>query len=160
MIAKRKRRETFEVFDGNLARKVVPRRGRPYEHRCPLVSFEQIAHAAEELGEDGFTLETIAEHENLPWTQVAVALAFMKERGIVETRYRRNHAATAGVHLDAMTEYWVLAEGERPDFTCPTCGATHPPCTFCGGPTRCPPDEPGEPFTTCDTCDAEQAATG
>ncbi len=36
MIAKRKRRETFEVFDGHLVRKVVPRRGRPYEHRCPL----------------------------------------------------------------------------------------------------------------------------
>lgn len=63
MIAKRKRKETFEVFDGHLLRKVVPRRGRPYEHRCPLASFERIAHAAEELEEDGFTLETIAEHE-------------------------------------------------------------------------------------------------
>ncbi len=110
MIAKRKRRQTFEVFDGHLARKVVPRRGQPYEHRCPLASFEQIAHAAEELGEDGFTLETIAEHEGLPWTRAAVALAFLKERGIVETRYRRNHAATASVHLDAMIEYHALAE--------------------------------------------------
>ncbi len=71
MNAKHKRRETFEVFDGHLARKVVPRRGRPYEHRCPLASFEQIAHAAEELGEDGFTLETIAEHEGYQRSRVA-----------------------------------------------------------------------------------------
>jgi len=111
MIAKRKRRETFEVFDGHLVRKGVPRRGRPYEHRCPLTSFEQIAHAAEELDEDGFTLETIAEHEGLPWTQAAVALAFLRERGILDVRYRRNYAATASVHLDAMTEYHALAEG-------------------------------------------------
>ena len=106
----RQRTETFEALDGHLVRRVVPRRGRPYEHRCPLASFEQIAHAAEELGENGFTLETIAEHENLPWTQVAVALAFMRERGILDVRYRRNCAATGSVHLDAMTEYHALAE--------------------------------------------------
>ena len=36
--------------------------------------------------------------------------AFFKERGIVETRYRCNYAATGAVHLDAMTEYFALAE--------------------------------------------------
>jgi hypothetical protein len=106
----RERIETFEVLDGHLVRKVVPRRGEPYEHRCPLASFEQIAHAAEGFGEDGFTLEKIAEHEDLPFTQVAVALAFLRERGILDVRYRRNYAATTSVHLDAMTEYWALAE--------------------------------------------------
>ena len=36
----------------------------------------------------------------------------LKERGIVDTRHRRNYAATTtGVHLDAMTEYFALAEG-------------------------------------------------
>jgi len=152
--------DTFVVEHGYLVRKVIPRRGRPYEHRCPLASFEQIAHAAEELGVEGFTLETIAVQEDLPFTQVAIALAFLRERSILEVRRRRNYAATISLHLDAMTEYWALAEEERPDFTCPTCGATHPPCTLCGGPTRCPPDEPGQPFTMCDACDAEQAATG
>ncbi len=160
MNRRRQRMETFDALDGHLVRKVVPRRGKPYEHRCPLASFEQIAHAAEGFGEDGFTLETIVEHEDLPWSQVAVALAFLRERGILDVRYRRNYAATSCAHLDAMTEYWALAEKEHPDFTCPTCGATHPPCTLCGGPTRCPPDEPGEPFTACDACNAEQAATG
>jgi hypothetical protein len=37
-------------------------------------------------------------------------MAFLKERGIVETRYRRNYAATDSVHLDAMTEFYALAE--------------------------------------------------
>ena len=115
MTARHGRNETFEVIDDHLVRKVVPRRGRPYEHRCPRSSFEQIAHAAEELGEQGFTLESLLEYErnasrNVSFTIVAVTLAFFKERGIVETRYRRNYAATSCVHLDAMTEFHALAE--------------------------------------------------
>lgn len=103
------RAETFVVEDGHLVRKVIPRRGEPYEHRCPLASYEQIAHAIEETGEAGFTLMSLAEAEDLPSTQVAVALAFLKERSIVETRYRRNHPASSATHLDAMIEYHALA---------------------------------------------------
>jgi hypothetical protein len=88
----RERTETFEVVDDHLVRKVVPRRGEPYEHRCPRASFERIAHAAEELGEQGFTLETFAEHEDLPSTQVAV----------IQTGDRRtgdgSRTATAAIH--------------------------------------------------------------
>jgi len=42
---------------------------------------------------------------------------------------------------------------------CPTCGEIHPECSMvgCHNPTHCPPDEPGEPFTLCDSCDAEMA---
>ena len=104
------RDETFTVLDGHLVRTVAPARGKPYEHRCPLASFERVAHAIDEAGGDGFTLETLVEHEDLPFTQVAVALAFMKERGCVTTRYRRSYAATDCVHLDAMTELYALAE--------------------------------------------------
>ncbi len=104
------RDETFAVLDGHLVRAVAPTRGKRYEHRCPLASFEQVAHAIDEAGGGGFTLETLVEHEGLPFTQVAVALAFLKEHGIVETRSRRNYAASKCVHLDAMTEYHALAE--------------------------------------------------
>jgi len=104
------RNETFAVEDDYLVRRVVPRRGEPYEHRCPRASFEQIGHAIEEVSNDAFTLESLVEREDLPFTQVAVALAFLKERGIVETRYRRNYGATTSVHLDAMTEFYALAE--------------------------------------------------
>jgi len=103
------RRETFEVEDDHLIRKVVPRRGQPYEHRCPREAFEQVAFTVDEAGDRAFTLRSLVQVEDLPFTQVAVALAFLRERGIIETRYRRNYAATASVHLDAMTEYLALA---------------------------------------------------
>jgi hypothetical protein len=107
-----KRDETFEVLDGHLVRKVVPRRGKPYDHRCPVAALDRIAQAIDELGDEPFTLETIFLSEEVPWTQVAVAVAFLKERGIIDTRSRKNYAATTvGVHLDAMTEYFALAEG-------------------------------------------------
>jgi predicted transcriptional regulator len=112
MGTRRQRSETFEVRDGHLIREVVPRTGEPYEHRCPIDAFNSIAQAIDEIGKEGFTLETLFYRENVPWTQVAVAIAFLKERGIIETRYRRNHAVTTtGVHLDAMTEYHALADG-------------------------------------------------
>ena len=110
MTATHEHNETFEVEDGYLIRMVVPRRGEPYQHRCPKASFEQVAHTVDELANGGFTLESLAKREVLPSTQVAVALAFLKERGIVETRYRRNYAATQCAHPDAMTEFYALAE--------------------------------------------------
>jgi len=104
------RAETFEVEDDHLIRRVIPRRGKPYEHRCPRKAFEQVAFAIDESGNEAFTLESLVQREDLPFTQVAVALAFLKERGIVTTRYRRNYAATTCAHLDAMTEFFALAE--------------------------------------------------
>ncbi len=112
MTATTPRVETFAIEDSHLIRKVVPRRGKPYEHRCPVAAFDQIAQAIDELGNEPFTLETIFCREDIPWTQVAVAIAFLKERGIVDTRRCRNYAATTtGVHLDAMTEYFALEAG-------------------------------------------------
>jgi hypothetical protein len=114
MTATHERNETFEVEGDHLIRRVVPRRGRPYDHRCPQASFEQIAHAAEELGEQGFTLESLLEYErragrDVTVTNVAVTLAFLRERGILEVRFRRNYTATESVHLGAMTEFHALA---------------------------------------------------
>ena len=108
--------EIFEVRDGHLVRKVVPRRGQPYEHRCPKAAFEQTAFAAEELGDDGFTIDDVVTRirvalgEYVSFTNVAVTLAFLRERSILEVRHRRNYAATGSVHLDAMTEFHALAE--------------------------------------------------
>ena len=110
MAATRERNETFEVEDDHLIRRVVPVRGKRYEHRCPRASLERVAHAIDETGNETFTLELPVRREDLPFTQVAVALAFFKERGIVRTRYRRNFAATQCAHLDGMTEYFALAE--------------------------------------------------
>jgi len=112
MFTRRKRDECFAVLDGHLVRKVAPRRGQPYEHRCPVAALDRVAQAIDELGDEPFTLETIVLKEDMPWTQVAVAVAFLKERGIIDTRSRRNYTATtSGVHLDAMTEYFALEAG-------------------------------------------------
>ena len=107
--------ETFVVLADHLHRRVVPRRGQPYEHRCPLAAFEQIAHAAEELGERGFGINELVAYErgagrDVTFTDVAITLAFLRERGILEVRYRKNHAASPCVHLDAMTEFHALHE--------------------------------------------------
>ncbi len=110
MSATQERNEIFDVEDGHLIRKVVPRRGQPYEHRCSREAFEQVAFAIDEAGDEAFMLESLVVREDLPFAQAAVALAFLKERGIVETRSRRNYAATDCVHLDAMTEFCALAE--------------------------------------------------
>ncbi len=110
MAATQERNEAFAVEDGHLIRRVMPRGGQPDEHRCPKASFEQVAHAVDELASEGFALELLVQREDLPFTQVAVALAFLKERGVVEPRRRRNYAATQCAHVDAMTEFYALAE--------------------------------------------------
>ena len=111
----RERNETFEVIDGYLVRKVVPRRGQPYEHRCPFESFKQIAHAIDEAGEESFTLPELAEREGLPSTQVAVVLAFLKERGIVDVRYRRTFTGSSCAFEDAMVEYLAMDPAFKTD---------------------------------------------
>ena len=62
----------------------------------------EITHAADELGEAGFTLDELAEAAGTTNTQAAVSLAFMKERGCVVTRYRRCFAASGCLFEDAM----------------------------------------------------------
>ncbi len=100
--------ETFEVLDGHLIRKAIPKRGDPYEHRCPFESYKELAYTAQDAG-DGFTVDELAEKAHVPMTQAAVALAFWKERGCVVTRYRRNYPADHWLFEDAMTEYHALA---------------------------------------------------
>lgn len=106
------RTEAFRVEPGGcLVRSVVPQRGEPYEHRCTLATFEAVAVAVGVAGPDPVTLEDIRERCGLPWTQVAVAVAFLKERGIIAPAGNRAHAAVGGdAYLDAMTEYHALRE--------------------------------------------------
>lgn len=117
------RAETFAIEDGCLVRKVVPRRGEPYEHRCPLDAYRELAWAAIDLAADGFTVETLAdqvrsrpreEHDDRePWasyTNAAVAIAFWKERSLLDIRRRRNHVNDGYFFEDAMIEFHALAE--------------------------------------------------
>jgi len=112
--------ETFIVDgpSGALLRRVVPKRGKPYEHACTKAVYEDVAGAIDCLELGGFTLESVIATigggiaaRTPPCTQVAVAIAFMKERGcIVPARGRKHVAATDDVYLDAMIEYHALRE--------------------------------------------------
>ena len=123
MPATRPRVETFEVIDDHLVRKVVPRRGEAYEHRCPLDAYRELAWAAIDLAADGFTVETLADQvrnrpreerdDREPWasyTNAAVAIAFWKERGLLDIRRRRNYVDDGYFFEDAMIEFHALAE--------------------------------------------------
>src|SRR3990172_7943881 len=117
------RAETFHVEDGYLIRRVLPRRGEPYEHRCPLDAYRKLAWAAIDLAADGFTVETLAdqvrsrpreEHDDreawASYTNAAVAIAFWKDREMLDIRHRRNHVDDGFFFEDAMIEFYALAE--------------------------------------------------
>jgi hypothetical protein len=67
---------TFTIEDGCLVRAVTGS-GRSYTHRCPKQAFEKVAHAIEETPAEGqgTTLIDVVGREDLPFTQVNVALA-------------------------------------------------------------------------------------
>lgn len=100
----------FVVLDRALEMRVVPRRGRPYTHRCSRAVYEEVARDIE-AAPRGVTIEEVRDRLELPHTQVAVALAFMKERGCVEVRRRRSHPASRATFEDAMVEYLALEHG-------------------------------------------------
>lgn len=107
------RDETFRVVEDVLIRSVVPApgRGEPYEHSCEREVFEAAAHTINELNGASFTYEEVRQVVQTPFTQVAVAIAFLKERSIIVPTVRRRHvAAGESVHLDAMTEWHALRE--------------------------------------------------
>lgn len=116
----RPRPEYIERFSidraGNLVRSVVPKRGKTYQHRCAKQSFEEVAYAADEIGADGITIDKLVARTGLPSTQVAVALAFLKERGCIYTEHRISYPNPGNerpgqLETDAMIEYYALAEG-------------------------------------------------
>jgi len=106
----RERNVIFDVVDGVLERKVIFPDDRTYTHRCTREVYEEVAHAIEERGAQGVTLDPLAKALDLPFTQVNVALEFMKERGCVVTRGRRNYPASTFLYEDAMIEFTFLAE--------------------------------------------------
>jgi hypothetical protein len=55
-------------------------------------------------------MESLASSENIPFTQANVALEFLKERGVVVTRFRRSYPASSAAFEDAMVEFYALRE--------------------------------------------------
>ena len=93
------REARFYIEDGCLVRKVTAADGRGYSHRCSKEVYETVACAVEETPAEGegTSMTVIVKQEVLPFTQVNVALEFLKERGIIEVRHRRCYPATKSV---------------------------------------------------------------
>lgn len=106
------RDETFSIPFDRLVRRVVPRKGAIYEHVCTKQVYDDVAFAIE-LEEGGaFTGEEIRSKIDAPFTQVVVAMAFLKERGCIKpVQGRRFQAACATIFEDAMIEWHALREG-------------------------------------------------
>ncbi|MBX3356682.1 MAG: hypothetical protein KF724_13385 [Phycisphaeraceae bacterium] len=113
------REETFNIPFDSLVRRVVPRKGAPYEHTCSKRVYEYVALAIDHQAGAPFTGESIRDYimsipdnGDAPFTQVMVAMAFLKERGcIVPADKRRHHAASDWVYEDALIEWHALREG-------------------------------------------------
>ena len=107
--------ETFDVIDGALTRTVELDNEHQYVHRCSREVFEAVAHAVNAAPTEGTSTGIIARQERLPFTQVNVALEFMKERGLIDVCHRRCYPATEDIYLDAMVEFCALAEESKTD---------------------------------------------
>tara|TARA_B100000609_G_scaffold167816_1_gene141167 strand:+ start:105 stop:449 length:345 start_codon:yes stop_codon:yes gene_type:complete len=110
--SKQQRVVTFRVQDDYLEMLVTFKQQpeRNYTHRCTRDVFREVAYAIEDHAAGGTTLEQIVDAIDAPYTQVNVALAFMKERGCVEIRHRRTFPASDIVYEDAMIEFMHLAD--------------------------------------------------
>ena len=101
----------YERTGDLLVRTVVTAKTR-YRHTCTVAVLETTAHAIDEDragGGRGLTLTLIAEAEGLPYTQVNVALEFMKERGCVNVVFgRRSVPASCFLTEDGLIEFHAL----------------------------------------------------
>ncbi len=117
-----------DAASGALLRRVVPKRGKPYEHMCTKQVYDDVAYAIEQMGNAAFTMEDIRakagggdESKMPPWSQVATAIAFLKERScIVPARERKHVAASDFVYEDALIEYHALREKGPEEATAET----------------------------------------
>lgn len=106
-----KRHVRFEVERGKLVRHVTRPDGRGYTQRATRAVLEEVCRILEARTQDGATTTELWDAlPDLPATQISVALGFLKERGCVVTRCRRNYPASNFLFEDAMVEYHALAE--------------------------------------------------
>src|ERR1700733_5142483 len=106
---RRRGRRTLKFFRqfNRLVRSVLQHDGRPYAHSCEVAVFRRVLHAIEEATEPT-TLMEIAETHELPYTQVNVAMEFLKDRGLLEVLRRRSVSASTTLFEDGMTEFYAL----------------------------------------------------
>jgi len=104
-------RQEFTVQRGWLVRKVQTTKGGTYQHRCSLEAFKAVCWFIEEHAGDGVTSGMLWQSlSDVPCTQSAVAVAFLKERGCLAVERRRFHPTSRAFFEDALVEFYALAE--------------------------------------------------
>ena len=100
-------------FEGTLlCEDVTPRRGVPYTHRCEEGTFRRVVDWIDDNPGALFTLSTISDVCDLPSTQVALALRFLSEFGLIEKGAKRHNLSTRDeLTLEALTCWFALREG-------------------------------------------------
>ena len=111
MARRDERRVTYWRDGDRLVRTVVCRHGGDYTHACTAEVFKEVAYAVEEAPRPT-TLSEIADQQELPYTQVNVALEFLKDRVLVEVVRRRSRAASPTFFEDALVEFYALADAD------------------------------------------------
>ncbi len=107
---RRQRQFSFAVSHGRLVRQVRLQDGRGYTQHCTLDVLTQVAGLLEQCRQTGITTNELWEAlPELPCTQISIALAFLKDRGGVETTARRNYPASTTLVEDVLTEFHYLA---------------------------------------------------
>ena len=104
-----KRRVTFEVERGQLVRHVWRADDRSYTQRASLEALKEVALFIDAREETGVTTGQLWDaFPAIGATQLSVALDFLKERGCIETRGRRNFPASKFLYEDALIEFHAL----------------------------------------------------
>ena len=102
-------RQTFMREHGWLIRIVVKPDGSSYQHRCSLASYRAVAHFIDDHVNEGVTTNGLWDGlPDVPCTQAAIVLAFLKERGCVTIRHRRCYPASKFLFEDALIEFHAL----------------------------------------------------
>ena len=97
---------------GQLFRHVRTTKGTTYVHTCEESTFKEVCHLVDEQADRPFVYLDLVRLSGLPSTQVATAVAFLKEHGlIVSTSRRRLLGASEDVFLGGMGEWAALEEG-------------------------------------------------
>jgi hypothetical protein len=116
MARRNNRSVTFWRERDYLHRTVARDDGKHYAHTCTMKVYQEVAHTLEESTEPTTLLE-IAQRRELLFTQVNVALEFLKERGLIEIVRRRSQIASKTFFEDAMCEFHALTDADKPNFT-------------------------------------------
>jgi hypothetical protein len=101
----------FRVLGGSLQRVAVLSDGRTYTHKCSLEALKEVCYYLDKHADRGVVTSDLWEHIPYAAMECSVALAFLKERGLVVTEGRRNYPASTVLFEDAMVNYYAMAEG-------------------------------------------------